>query len=153
MSSVKEVYVLRSLQLNAIELDKQVLEILKTQVSNTAKYINVGVVGNYLPEIDALLKLILWKIPHILDWTEKVVKVASFVNLLVFMLHGRYPTLVDRLLSHRIVSSGGSRNPDYQFTSRELVWHSLNLEASSWDLNSTGRATATVSDDRANICG
>nr|CAD7571976.1 unnamed protein product [Timema californicum] len=176
--------------LNAIELDKQVLEILKTQVLNTAKFINVGVVGKYQPEIDALLKLILWKvsklhnvyekhatvgqqllrikyartfnkrsaflwalfiigskyihdrsseikratrdsntfewIPHILNWTEKGVRVVSFVNLLVFMLQGRYPTLVDRLLSHRIVSSGGSRNPDYQFTSRELVWHSLN---------------------------
>lgn len=53
--------------------------------------------------------------------------VAAFVSFLVFLLHGRYRTLLDRILGLRLVppTSQVSREVSFEYLNRQLVWHAF----------------------------
>lgn len=52
---------------------------------------------------------------------------AAFVSFLVFLLHGRYRTLLDRVLKMRLApaSSQVSREVSFEYLNRQLVWHAF----------------------------
>ncbi|KAK8016352.1 peroxisomal biogenesis factor 2 [Apiospora rasikravindrae] len=52
---------------------------------------------------------------------------AAFASFLVFLLHGRYRTLLDRLLRIRLVppTSQVSREVSFEYLNRQLVWHAF----------------------------
>ncbi|XP_068081208.1 peroxisome biogenesis factor 2 isoform X2 [Anabrus simplex] len=177
-------YVPRVTQLDAVDLDKEILQVLKSQVINITKVNNVGFLAKWEPEIDAVLQLILWKfsvntaystfgqqllsmkygglynkrkaymlailtigsryadhrsreimkaagsetftnvMSDTLHWIRVCIRIANVVNLFVFLMQGKYPTLTDRLLKLRPVSlSTGIRIPGYKFMVREALWH------------------------------
>ncbi|KAI0126509.1 peroxisomal biogenesis factor 2 [Xylariales sp. AK1849] len=53
--------------------------------------------------------------------------VAAFASFLVFLLHGRYRTLLDRILRLRLVppTSQVSREVSFEYLNRQLVWHAF----------------------------
>lgn len=52
---------------------------------------------------------------------------ASFASFLVFLLHGRYRTLLDRILRMRLAppTSQVSREVSFEYLNRQLVWHAF----------------------------
>ncbi|KAH8899254.1 hypothetical protein GQ53DRAFT_741370 [Thozetella sp. PMI_491] len=52
---------------------------------------------------------------------------AAFVSFLVFLLHGRYRTLLDRILRMRLAppTSQVSREVSFEYLNRQLVWHAF----------------------------
>lgn len=52
---------------------------------------------------------------------------AAFVSFLVFLLQGRYRTLLDRLLKIRLAppTSQVSREVSFEYQNRQLVWHAF----------------------------
>ncbi|KYK56763.1 peroxisomal biogenesis factor 2 [Drechmeria coniospora] len=52
---------------------------------------------------------------------------AAFVSFLVFLLQGRYRTLLDRILRMRLAppTSQVSREVSFEYLNRQLVWHAL----------------------------
>lgn len=52
---------------------------------------------------------------------------AGFVSFLVFLLHGRYRTLLDRILRMRLAppTSQVSREVSFEYLNRQLVWHAF----------------------------
>lgn len=52
---------------------------------------------------------------------------AAFVSFLVFLLHGRYRTLLDRVLRMRLAppTSQVSREVSFEYLNRQLVWHAF----------------------------
>lgn len=52
---------------------------------------------------------------------------ASFVSFLAFLLHGRYRTLLDRILRMRLAppTSQVSREVSFEYLNRQLVWHAF----------------------------
>ncbi|WEW58892.1 peroxisome assembly protein (Peroxin-2) [Emydomyces testavorans] len=52
---------------------------------------------------------------------------AAFVSFLVFLVNGRYRTLVDRLLRMRLTppSTQVSRQVSFEYLNRQLVWHAF----------------------------
>ncbi|KHN98913.1 peroxisomal biogenesis factor 2 [Metarhizium album ARSEF 1941] len=52
---------------------------------------------------------------------------AALASFLVFLLHGRYRTLLDRILRMRLASptSQVSREVSFEYLNRQLVWHAL----------------------------
>ena len=52
---------------------------------------------------------------------------AAFASFLVFLLHGRYRTLLDRLLRMRLAppTSQVSREVSFEYLNRQLVWHAF----------------------------
>ncbi len=52
---------------------------------------------------------------------------AAFVSFLVFLLHGRYRTLLDRLLRMRLAppTSQVAREVSFEYLNRQLVWHAF----------------------------
>lgn len=53
--------------------------------------------------------------------------VAAFGSFLVFLLHGRYRTLLDRILRMRLAppTSQVSREVSFEYLNRQLVWHAF----------------------------
>ncbi len=53
--------------------------------------------------------------------------VAAFASFLVFLVDGRYRTLIDRILRLRLVppSSQISREVSFEYLNRQLVWHAF----------------------------
>lgn len=53
--------------------------------------------------------------------------IASFVSFLIFLVNGRYRTLVDRLLRLRLVSRNSQtrREVSFEYLNRQLVWHAF----------------------------
>ncbi len=53
--------------------------------------------------------------------------VAAFASFLVFLLHGRYRTLLDRVLKMRLAppTSQVSREVSFEYLNRQLVWHAF----------------------------
>ncbi|XP_025418589.1 peroxisome biogenesis factor 2 isoform X2 [Sipha flava] len=51
-----------------------------------------------------------------------ILKTASFMNFLLFLHNGKYPTLLQRFLSLSQESTR-KRNIEYTFMTRELLWH------------------------------
>lgn len=58
---------------------------------------------------------------------ENVHSVAAFGSFLVFLLHGRYRTLLDRILRMRLAppTSQVSREVSFEYLNRQLVWHAF----------------------------
>jgi hypothetical protein len=56
-------------QLDAVELDNEIVNVLKNQVTNVTKFMTIGFLGRWEPEVDALLRFIIWKVcmRHISD--------------------------------------------------------------------------------------
>ncbi|KAI0392253.1 Pex12 amino terminal region-domain-containing protein [Xylariaceae sp. FL0594] len=52
---------------------------------------------------------------------------AAFVSFLVFLLHGRYRTLLDRILRMRLAppTSQVNREISFEYLNRQLVWHAF----------------------------
>ncbi|KAK3329502.1 Pex12 amino terminal region-domain-containing protein [Apodospora peruviana] len=52
---------------------------------------------------------------------------AGFASFLVFLLHGRYRTLLDRVLRMRLAppTSQVSREVSFEYLNRQLVWHAI----------------------------
>jgi len=52
---------------------------------------------------------------------------AAFVSFLVFLLHGRYRTLLDRILRMRLAppTSQVNREVSFEYLNRQLVWHAF----------------------------
>ena len=52
---------------------------------------------------------------------------AAFVSFLAFLLHGRYRTLLDRILRMRLAppTSQVSREVSFEYLNRQLVWHAF----------------------------
>lgn len=53
--------------------------------------------------------------------------IAAFVSFLVFLVNGRYRTLVDRVLRIRLTppSAQASREVSFEYLNRQLVWHAF----------------------------
>ena len=53
--------------------------------------------------------------------------IAAFVSFLVFLVNGRYRTLLDRVLSVRLAPplNQGSRQVSFEYLNRQLVWHAF----------------------------
>ncbi|KAI1392790.1 Pex12 amino terminal region-domain-containing protein [Hypoxylon trugodes] len=53
--------------------------------------------------------------------------VAAFVSFLAFLLHGRYRTILDRVLRMRLAppTSQVSREVSFEYLNRQLVWHAF----------------------------
>lgn len=63
-------------------------------------------------------------------WTSRLTTVhsaAACVSFLVFLLHGRYRTLLDRILRMRLAppTSQVSREVSFEYLNRQLVWHAF----------------------------
>jgi len=55
-----------------------------------------------------------------------VLKAVSFLNFLLFLQQGKYPTLVQRFLSLSQESTR-KRNIEYTYMTRELLWHGFSV--------------------------
>ncbi|KAI8059373.1 Pex12 amino terminal region-domain-containing protein [Gilbertella persicaria] len=69
------------------------------------------------------------KVYRVLQAGEKYWKACSLVNFLVFLWNGKYRTLVDRILSMRLVYSKKSMNRQvsFEFLNRQMVWHAFTV--------------------------
>lgn len=67
------------------------------------------------------------KLKRLTAVAENVHTGAAFVSFLVFLLHGRYRTLLDRLLRMRLAppTSQVSREVSFEYLNRQLVWHAF----------------------------
>lgn len=61
------------------------------------------------------------------DFISTSHSIAAFVSFLVFLVNGRYRTLVDRLLRIRLAppSAQASREVSFEYLNRQLVWHAF----------------------------
>ena len=182
--------VLRVSQLDALELDEEILEMLWGQLSNCVCHFSVNTFYTIKPEIMALLRLLLWRYSvlangatfgqqmlgltysqrynsspsisrgaritlvglqifaewarerwsELLPWfsqekgaalcklvsfIELLHKTVTLVNFINFLLHGRYPTLLQKFLglgmahTHKQIS----QTPAFAYMNREILWH------------------------------
>lgn len=67
------------------------------------------------------------RLKKITSVAESVHAGAAFVSFLVFLLHGRYRTLLDRVLRMRLAppTSQVSREVSFEYLNRQLVWHAF----------------------------
>ncbi|RKU43522.1 peroxisome assembly protein (Peroxin-2) [Coniochaeta pulveracea] len=67
------------------------------------------------------------KLSQITATASTVHAAAAFGSFLVFLLHGRYRTLLDRLLRMRLAppTSQVSREVSFEYLNRQLVWHAF----------------------------
>lgn len=61
-----------------------------------------------------------------LELFVNVLKAASFLNFLMFLHQGKYPTLAQRFLSLSQESTR-KRNIEYTYMTRELLWHGFSV--------------------------
>lgn len=64
---------------------------------------------------------------RITDLVSTTHSMAAFVSFLVFLVNGRYRTLVDRILRIRLTppSAQASREVSFEYLNRQLVWHAF----------------------------
>lgn len=67
------------------------------------------------------------RLRRITSIAESVHAGAAFASFLVFLLHGRYRTLLDRILRMRLAppTSQVSREVSFEYLNRQLVWHAF----------------------------
>ncbi|CAL8468457.1 g7997 [Coccomyxa elongata] len=67
---------------------------------------------------------LMWRV---MRWAETGFKLASLLNFLLFLRHGKYRSVLERLLGARLVYSKGSmaRALSFEYLNRQLVWHEL----------------------------
>lgn len=77
-----------------------------------------GATGMWLPS--RLLR-------HLTKATTTVYAAAAFISFLVFLLHGRYRTLLERALGMRLAPKGANarREVSFEYQNRQLVWHAF----------------------------
>ena len=58
-------------------------------------------------------------------WLDVCLKVFSLVNFLAFLMEGRYPTVLERIVGMTVTASRPRQlqPPSYEFTNQELLWH------------------------------
>lgn len=61
------------------------------------------------------------------DLVSTTHSIAAFISFLVFLVNGRYRTLVDRILRIRLTppSAQASREVSFEYLNRQLVWHAF----------------------------
>ncbi|KAI9931839.1 peroxisome assembly protein (Peroxin-2) [Aspergillus wentii] len=61
------------------------------------------------------------------DFVSTSHSIAAFASFLVFLVNGRYRTLVDRILRIRLTppSAQASREVSFEYLNRQLVWHAF----------------------------
>ncbi|KAJ5994650.1 hypothetical protein N7451_010374 [Penicillium sp. IBT 35674x] len=61
------------------------------------------------------------------DLASSAHSVAAFASFLIFLVNGRYRTLVDRILRIRLTppSAQASREVSFEYLNRQLVWHAF----------------------------
>ncbi|KAJ5278952.1 hypothetical protein N7478_004324 [Penicillium angulare] len=61
------------------------------------------------------------------DLASTTHSIAAFASFLVFLVNGRYRTLVDRILRIRLAapSAQASREVSFEYLNRQLVWHAF----------------------------
>lgn len=63
------------------------------------------------------------------EWATTAHAIAALVSFLAFLLHGRYRTLLDRMLRLRLVPASGrgqaARDVSFEYLNRQLVWHAF----------------------------
>ncbi|PYI13917.1 putative peroxisome biosynthesis protein [Aspergillus violaceofuscus CBS 115571] len=61
------------------------------------------------------------------DLVSATHSIAAFTSFLVFLVNGRYRTLVDRILRIRLMppSAQASREVSFEYLNRQLVWHAF----------------------------
>ncbi|KAF9895411.1 peroxisome assembly protein (Peroxin-2) [Aspergillus nanangensis] len=61
------------------------------------------------------------------DLASTTHSIAAFASFLVFLVNGRYRTLVDRILRIRLTppSAQASREVSFEYLNRQLVWHAF----------------------------
>ncbi|KAI2788811.1 Peroxisomal biogenesis factor 2 [Penicillium oxalicum] len=64
---------------------------------------------------------------RITDLASTTHSVAALVSFLIFLVNGRYRTLVDRILRIRLTppSAQASREVSFEYLNRQLVWHAF----------------------------
>ena len=64
---------------------------------------------------------------RITDFVSTSHSIAAFVSFLVFLVNGRYRTLLDRVLRIRLAppSAQASREVSFEYLNRQLVWHAM----------------------------
>lgn len=67
------------------------------------------------------------KLSRLSDAISTVHSAAAFASFLVFLLNGRYRTLLDRILRLRLAppTSQVSREVSFEYLNRQLVWHAF----------------------------
>jgi peroxin-2 len=67
------------------------------------------------------------KLSRLSSTVSTVHAAAAFGSFLVFLLHGRYRTLLDRILRMRLAppTSQVSREVSFEYLNRQLVWHAF----------------------------
>lgn len=67
------------------------------------------------------------KLSRLSDIASTVHSTAAFASFLVFLVNGRYRTLLDRLLRLRLAppTSQVSREVSFEYLNRQLVWHAF----------------------------
>lgn len=70
------------------------------------------------------------RIRRLSRWTTRLTTMhstAALASFLVFLLHGRYRTLLDRVLGMRLAppTSQVSREVSFEYLNRQLVWHAF----------------------------
>jgi len=67
------------------------------------------------------------RLSRLTTWASNAHAAAAFASFLVFLLHGRYRTLLDRMLRMRLAppTSQVSREVSFEFLNRQLVWHAF----------------------------
>ena len=66
-------------------------------------------------------------ISRITDFASTTHSIAAFASFLVFLINGRYRTLLDRILRMRLTppSNQVSRQVSFEYLNRQLVWHAF----------------------------
>jgi peroxin-2 len=69
----------------------------------------------------------LQKLSRLSDAVSTVYSTAAFASFLVFLVNGRYRTLLDRILRLRLAppTSQVSREVSFEYLNRQLVWHAF----------------------------
>lgn len=71
--------------------------------------------------------LTLQRLSRLSDAVSSIYSTAAFASFLVFLVNGRYRTLLDRILRLRLAppTSQVSREVSFEYLNRQLVWHAF----------------------------
>lgn len=66
-------------------------------------------------------------LPRLFAFLSTTHSIAAFASFLVFLVNGRYRTMLDRILRLRLVppTNHASREISFEYLNRQLVWHSF----------------------------
>lgn len=68
-----------------MELDDEIHKILRNQIGNITKFMTIGFLGRWEPEVDALLRLIIWKVCMRCTFTADIS--GSIIDKLIFDIY------------------------------------------------------------------